>query len=364
MRRKRLNISDLPLALKGLGLRVYESRNWILDLLNVRETHYLPKFLISYDVELTNACNTACVFCPIDKTGKKGFMDFNTFKKAIHRTKESGVALDISSAGLGEPLLHREVVDFVRFVTDEGLDYSITTNASLLKRELANELIDAGLKGIFFSVSGINNTYEEIHRLNFKVTKRNILDFIDVSHGRCRITITIVICDENRNEIDQIIGFWKKNGISRFWQVPMMNRGGGVDVNLSYLESERRYHQAVEILKSNNISTICWQPFLHWFIGWDGNYYLCCNEYGRKLPLGNVFDKSMREIGAIIERSQLDNPNICRKCDVSPINRITHILFRIEREEAKPTELDSLIKLLKTFQVEATQVKNELLRKN
>jgi len=371
MRRKGLNISELR-------LRVHESeqasgspssKDWLLDLLKSRVTQYLHKLRIShdleitYDLELTNACNTSCIFCPRDKTPKQGFIDFNTFKKAIQRAKESGVVRSIVSSGLGEPLLHPKVVNFARFATDEGLDYNITTNASLLKRELANELIDAGLKGICLSVSGINSTYEEIHRLNFEVTKTNILDFIDVSNGRCKATISITICDENRNEIDQTIRFWKKNGIKKFLLFDVNNRGGAVDINLSYLKSERLYHQAVEILKSNNISTMCWAPFRYWFVGWDGNYYLCCNEYGKKFPLGNVFDKSMKEISVIKERCLLDNPNICRNCDISPISMIMDVLSRIERREAKQSELDMLTKSLKTGQVEGMLLKNKTLQK-
>jgi len=343
--------------------RGYESQKLSLSLLKFRVNNYLHKpHISSYDLEVTNACNTSCIFCPRDKIGKKGFIDANTYKKAIQRAQESGVVREIQSAGLGEPLLHREIVDFVRFTTDQGLASYITTNASLLNKRLASELIDSGLKGVFLSVSGLNNTYEEIHKLDFEVTKKNILDFIDISKGRCKVTIAIVICEKNYNEIDKTIKFWKNNGISNFQAFTEINRGGALEkASFNYLKSERLYVQAVEILQSNNITTICEAPFLFWFVGWDGNYYLCCHDYSKELPLGNVFDKSMQEIIAIKERCLSDNPTICRKCSLSPISRVMDVLSRIERQEAKQHELEIVTKSLKTGQVKGKLLKKEII---
>jgi len=353
------------LNISGYITGAYESQKLSLSLLKFRADTYLHKPLIgTYDLEVTNACNTSCIFCPRDKTGKKGFIDANTYKKAIQRAQESGVVREIQYAGLGEPLLHRGIVDFVRFSTDQGLDSYITTNASLLKKQLASELIDAGLKGVYLSVSGLNNTYEEIHKLDFKVTKKNILDFIDISNGRCRMTIAIVICENNNNEIDTIIKFWKNNGISNIALYPQINRGGALEnVSFNYLKSKRLYVQAVEILQSNNITTLCGAPFFFWFVGWDGNYYLCCHDYSKELPLGNVFDKSMKEIIDIKERCLLDNPTICRKCSLSPISRVMEVLSRLERQEVKHDELETLVKSLKTGQVKWKRLKREIEKK-
>lgn len=364
MRQKELNIFYFDMGVGG-----YESKNWSLDLLRkllvkFRVLRYFAKPRISFDLELTNACNTSCIYCPRDKTPKKGFIDFDTFKKAIQRAEESGVALAIHSAGLGEPLLHPQVLDFVRFANNEGLDYDLTTNAALLTRGLAGELVDAGLKSITFSVSGISETYETIHRLDFEVTKKNILDFIEISNGRCEATIAVVICDENRNEIDQLIAFWRDLGISNFMLMPVNNRGGAVDVDHSYLKSRSLYHQAVEILKRNHISTMCWAPFVYWFVGWDGNYYLCCNEYSKKLPLGAVLDHSMKEISIIKGQRLSDDPNVCKECDQSPVSRVMDVLFRTERGETAHSELDRITNLLRTHQDRAMFARDQILRGN
>jgi len=364
MRQKELNISYFDMGVGG-----YESKNRSLALLRKllvksRVLPYVARPRFSFDLELTNACNTSCIFCPREKVAKEGFIDFNMFKKAVQRAKGSGVALNIVLSGLGEPLLHPQVVDFERFLTSEGLDYDLVTNAALLTRGLAGELVDAGPKRILFSVSGINETYETIHRLDFEVTKKNILDFIEVSNGRCEATIVIVICDENRNEIDQLIAFWRDLGISHITLIPMHNRGGAVDVDRSYRENRSLYHQAVEILKRNHISTMCWAPFVYWFVGWDGNYYLCCNEYGKKLPLGAVLDHSMKEISIMKGQLLSDDPDVCKKCDQSPVSMVMDVLFRIERAETAHSELDRITNLLRTHQDRAMFTRNEILRGN
>jgi len=300
-----------------------------------------------YDIELTNSCNTWCIFCPRDKTPKQGYMDFHSFKKAVQRAEEFEKNPSIHLCGLGEPLLHPNVVNFVSYLTDKGLFSNITTNAYLLTKELSKKLINAGLKEVTVSASGIDELYEKIHHLSFEEVKNNLSNFLKISKGKCRIKLSITICKPNKNEIDRIVSFWKQAGINDFIFYNTINRGGALDMGYSFVNNERYYHEAEAILAVNKLPTLCMLPFISTFIGWDGNYYMCCNDFSKKYPLGNVFQYGIKEIDLIKKNRFLDDLDICKNCDGNIINMIREILFRIENKTATQLELKQKLKELR-----------------
>lgn len=302
---------------------------------------------ISIDLELTNACNTSCIFCPRHRTPTQGFMKFETFKRVIERAKESCDIDSIAICGLGEPLLHPMVIDAVHYLSKQGIYFGITTNASLLTRELSEKLIDACLKNITLSVSGLKEKYENIHQIDFTATRKNIMDFINISDGRCEIKVSITICDMNRDHIDEMTAIWEKIGIHDFIIFELSNRGGALDRGYYFTKSNRFYAEAEEIMEKNKVFNFCIGPFRSVFIGWDGNYYLCCNDYEKRLPLGNVFEHNIKEID--VKKSNLlrNGCEICRKCDTNNINTIRELFFRLEKKEATVSDLEEKIKELK-----------------
>jgi uncharacterized Fe-S cluster-containing radical SAM superfamily enzyme len=56
--------------------------------------------------------------------------------------------------GLGEPLSHPNIVDMVRQAKALGLSVELITNATLLDKSLASQLIDAGLDMLWVSLDG------------------------------------------------------------------------------------------------------------------------------------------------------------------------------------------------------------------
>jgi radical SAM protein with 4Fe4S-binding SPASM domain len=64
-------------------------------------------------------------------------------------------ALRITLVGLGEPLLHPEIVDLVAMATEAKRSVSLVTNGMTLERKLARDLCDAGLAGITFSIDAV-----------------------------------------------------------------------------------------------------------------------------------------------------------------------------------------------------------------
>lgn len=129
---------------------------------------------------------------------------------ALRRAKELGPNVETKSCGLGEATLHRHLASCIRLATDEGFNYSLTTNGSPLTRKLSRQLVDAGLNTLFMSASGIGQVCETIHRLEFATVSRNIRQFADISSGQCRAVIAVTLCDSNRSRTEELFHYWRR----------------------------------------------------------------------------------------------------------------------------------------------------------
>ncbi|RLF38608.1 MAG: radical SAM protein, partial [Thermoplasmata archaeon] len=140
---------------------------------------YLP---IRLWIEPTSHCNLKCIMC-LNKDlppGKKGYMDFEVFKKIIDEVK--GHTHDISIHHRGESLLHPKLPDMIRYATESGVYVKLHTNATLLSEKKSIELIESGLNLLSFSFDGYGKEeYEKIRiGANFEKTLENIKNFIKI----------------------------------------------------------------------------------------------------------------------------------------------------------------------------------------
>jgi len=106
-------------------------------------------------IESSSACNINCEFCWIrnlDKSTKRGNMDFATFKKIIDDTKNFCTTVQLQWRG--EPMVNRELYKMVEYTTKNHIFSSLSTNASLLDPKTADNLLKAGLDEVALALDG------------------------------------------------------------------------------------------------------------------------------------------------------------------------------------------------------------------
>ncbi|HEY6337561.1 MAG TPA: GTP 3',8-cyclase MoaA [Candidatus Sulfotelmatobacter sp.] len=114
-------------------------------------------------ISITDRCNYKCVYC---RTGNEGALYGDLPFKDYLRMARVLVSMGITKIRLtgGEPLLRKEVVEFVRELSQlhkpngngaEPLDLALTTNGHLLA-DLAQPLKDAGLTRVTVSMDAVD----------------------------------------------------------------------------------------------------------------------------------------------------------------------------------------------------------------
>lgn len=92
-----------------------------------------------------------------------GLMDPAMYRDLIRDLKRLGCR-EVELCGLGEPLLHPDLFDFLRQAKEAGFWVRLVTNASLLDDARARELVALGLDEIHLSLNaGTPETYALVH---------------------------------------------------------------------------------------------------------------------------------------------------------------------------------------------------------
>lgn len=278
---------------------------------------------------LTDRCNFKCEFCDLGERNRsdKQDMSMELYKKCIDGLKAFPEKLKfIWLAGQGEPLLHKNVVEMVRYAKQLDIteNISIITNASLLKREMSEKLIDAGVSVLRVSVNGLSDA-EYAKRTGAKVCFEEFVDNIAYFYDQCKnrdVKIYVKILDYMVKDIQQEEKFYRifKN-ISHQCAIEHLCP---VDDNINYEDfaPESKFDKARmnEVLLN---SKICAMPFYSLHINPRGEVLPCCAPMA-PATAGNIQDQKLYEIwnGTGLNRLRIDLLGgvensmfaICRSC--------------------------------------------------
>jgi MoaA/NifB/PqqE/SkfB family radical SAM enzyme len=170
-----------------------------------------------FQVEPTMNCNLRCAMCPWVKLhSRDSIMAWEVFERLAGSFTE---AEEVDFTGGGEPLLHPRLEDMIRSAKEAGCTVGFSTNATLLGRERASAVLDAGLDWISYSVDGATpETYEKIRvGASFRQVIRNIEVVGDLSERRqdrkLRTMLFFVMMKENIHELPAMIDMAHALGI-------------------------------------------------------------------------------------------------------------------------------------------------------
>lgn len=136
----------------------------------------LPRYV---QIEPVGQCNLRCRMCPIQfrEEGAPGqaraYIELDVFRRLVDQFP--GMT-ELQLQGLGEPLLHPQFFDMVRYAAGRGIQVSTNTNLTVMSEGGAQECVDSGLHTMHVSLDGATaGTYQTIRiRSRFERVLRNL----------------------------------------------------------------------------------------------------------------------------------------------------------------------------------------------
>jgi radical SAM protein with 4Fe4S-binding SPASM domain len=114
---------------------------------------------IHLQMESTDACNLNCTTCSRDILIKKSrLLDEKVWKKVIDETRPS----NINVSGIGEPFLHPDIFEIVKYAKSKGSIINCATNFTRIHGRY-REIVDSGISQLKVSIDSINReTFKSI----------------------------------------------------------------------------------------------------------------------------------------------------------------------------------------------------------
>jgi putative metalloenzyme radical SAM/SPASM domain maturase len=164
------------------------------------------------NIEITTRCNLNCDMCMRKVFAEDiGDMTMETYKALL------SVFVHLQSVniiGIGEPLLHENLLDMIRLGKQHlppSATFSLTTNATLIDRNMARQLVSSGLDDIVISVDGAtSSTFADIRRGAILDDVLSRIDFLnqakhELASASPRLGFEFVAMKKNVHELPQLV---------------------------------------------------------------------------------------------------------------------------------------------------------------
>ena len=157
--------------------RLKEYIKWQRSAVKTNDRGILPSFSpASINLDLTSSCNFACPHCVDSKIINTGeSLKLEDIKRSVDTLKSHGI-LSIILLGGGEPTLHKDFGEIVRYIKSKSVQLGIVTNGSRL--HTVKDIVDLLEKEDWLRISldaGSQNTFVKSHKPKTDVTLDDIL---------------------------------------------------------------------------------------------------------------------------------------------------------------------------------------------
>jgi len=245
------------------------------------------------NVDLIEQCNYACIHCPYSMLAQTKRMTHVRLSREMNqkmvdevRQYGSGRTQQIRYTANGEPFLHPEIMDILRYaIKNSGTFVTITTNGSLVDKQKSEQLLDSGLGLIDFSLDAYKEeTYQAIrvHGCLEKVREhvQHMLKKRAEGNYRTRIVVSFVVQEKNEIEKNAFEQYWKEQGVDCVIFRKLHSAGGEM-----FCREKKGHVQP------------CVYPWERIILDAKGHLQYCPNSWGSELNFDvNYEEHSIREV--------------------------------------------------------------------
>lgn len=348
----------------------------------------------TFYIEITNACNLACSFCPYPiMERKKGVMDFDLFRKVVDELAEKEIASWICLHLMGEPTLHPQFFEMVKYLGERDLHVSLITNGSISAERVAGGLDGLKIACLQLSINSFGEeqyAYKGVKNLSYEDYVENQKRFIDLYtelNPDTPIMISYLLTQDkympdrmrfvdSTEETLDVLRYWmdyaqkyrsgplaqiRPTFVSKAAYLGEMKILGEEDLNLDlkstapepifrisptlfvYFKHAGTWHNQLlddEVYVEKRMRGTCHILEKEFVVLWNGDCTFCCGDYEGKMALGNVRENTIEELlnSEKVRRIREDNrrlifnQEICQVCKGTVREKETNRKITVERQ--------------------------------
>jgi radical SAM protein with 4Fe4S-binding SPASM domain len=225
------------------------------------------------------------------------------FKKVINELEQTLIYLTFYFQG--EPYLHPDFSNLVKYAASRGIYTATSTNAHYLNNQNAQKTVESGLHRLIISIDGTTQETYQAYRVGGKLEKvldgtRNIIEWKKKLNSRTPYVIfQFLVVAPNEHQINEVHQLAKELGVDevklKTAQIYDYQQGSPL---IPQQDKYSRYKQLPDgsyVIK-NSLDNGCWRMWQSCVITWDGSVVPCCFDKDAQHALGNVEAYSFKSV--------------------------------------------------------------------
>jgi radical SAM protein with 4Fe4S-binding SPASM domain len=262
---------------------------------------------ISISFEPTTSCNLRCPECPSGLRSfsrPTGMLQQDFFKETIDQIHEHLLYLIFYFQG--EPYLNPGFLDMVKYASDKKIYTATSTNAHYLNDENARKTVESGLDRLIISIDGTTQDVYKQYRIGGQLDKviegaKNIIKWRKQLNSKTPfVFFQFLVVKPNEHQIEAIKQLAKEVGVDevRFKTAQVYDYEQDPHQLIPTEQKYSRYRRDAEgrTVPKNKLANHCWKLWHANVITWDGLVVPCCFDKDAMHQLGDLKNRSFREI--------------------------------------------------------------------
>ena len=214
-----------------------------------RHSGQLPSHLLQFSADkkpvvvwnMTRRCNLKCIHCYSNSADLDypGELTTEEGKKLIADLAQFGSPVILFSGG--EPLLRQDLLELAQYATDKGMRAVISTNGTLITKEIAARLRKIGLSYVGVSLDGLEKTHDRFRGKNGAFAEA-IAGMRNCREAGIKVGIRFTVNKHNLADVPAMFDLLRKENIERmcFYHLVYTGRGSKLrDEDLTHGETRR-----------------------------------------------------------------------------------------------------------------------------
>ena len=193
--------------------------------------------------EVTKGCNLRCIHCRATATELSSPTDLPTGTALKIIDQISAAANPILVLSGGEPLYRSDIFQLARYATDKGLRVALATNGTLVTKDVARMIVDAGVRRVSISLDGADAlTHDSFRGIPgaFEAAVRGLRNLKALGMS---VQINMTIARHNAHQLPDVLQLARNLGADALHTFLLVPVGCGVDIAAEQMVPPEEYER-------------------------------------------------------------------------------------------------------------------------
>jgi AdoMet-dependent heme synthase len=193
--------------------------------------------------EVTKGCNLRCIHCRATATELSSPSDLSTAAALGIIDQIAAAANPILVLSGGEPLYRSDIFQLARYATDKKLRVALATNGTLVTKDVARMIVDAGVRRVSISLDGADAVTHDAFRGIPGAFDAALHGLRNLKSLGMSVQINMTIARHNAHQLPDVLQLARNLGADALHTFLLVPVGCGVDIAASQMVPPEEYER-------------------------------------------------------------------------------------------------------------------------